>query len=647
MGFFMAALASDLANHATPAAPRVERTVAKDNRLQLRLVISIPAMLILVALAYGVVSQLSFSIFWDDLERAGAGEIARSLLYIHMNALILLAFASAAAGLILSKTILRPIQALLEATRQVAGGNLDLHASQIPSARELNDLSYSFNHMLDNINQSITARNRRLLEGMPIGVMMTGADGRIGAISPLACQILGLPAEQAIGVRIGELMIAAPQPAHVLLEYLLSRIQDCPDQATAEATLNDALGGKSLTVSSTQLSGGDGAPFGFMFSFRETTRMRNLSEQLSRSDQLAALGTFTLGLAHELRNPLGAIKGFSQLLLLERDLAPRVADYLGRMVQEVDRVDGLVCQLFDLSEQPLACRAPADLSAILETAAEMARAAADPEKARRIHLKLDLAPLPPLLLECDRLAQALGKIAQNAYEFTPDGGTITLRTRYEIRPGGPVWRAEVRNTGSTLAPEDAKRIFEPFFTTRDKGDRPWPDHRQPDRGPERRPDHGRHGRRRGGVPDPVHRRQGGDTMSAGDRVLIADDEPSLRMILHELLAREGCQVVEAEDGEQAVELARKGGFDLYLLDMKMPRRDGLEALREIRALYPRSSGDHDHRLRLAAVRHRGAARRRLRLFHQALSPRRAAHHPDPRPGKNSTCCANCISSRRS
>src|SRR5215216_1664975 len=72
----------------------------------------------------------------------------------------------------------------------------------------------------------------------------------------------------------------------------------------------------------------------------------------------------------------------------------------------------------------------------------------------------------------------------------------------------------------------------------------------------------------------------------GYRVLIADDEENLRLVLRELLRREGCHVDEAEDGAQAVELAKKGGYDLYLLDMKMPKLDGLGALREIRTAWP-------------------------------------------------------------
>ena len=463
----MAAPASDANAPASPLMPTPPRRRGASAQ-QLRLVITIPTILILVALIYGVVSYTSFSMFWDQLDMVGAGDIARELLRIHMNALILLAFASVAAGLILSFTILRPIRALAQATREVGHGRLDRHAMRIPSVAELDDLSTSFNQMLDNLNHSLSERSRRLMEGMPIGVMTTDMEGRIGAVSPLAGRMLGAAPERMAGLRVSELLEIAPKPAHVLVEYLLDQLREPAAKASAETALSDPQSGETLTVNSTLLRDGEGEPYGYMFSFRESARMRDLSDQLSRSDQLAALGTFTLGLAHELRNPLGAIKGFSQLLLLERELPGHAADYLGRMVYEVDRVDSLVRQLFDLSEQPLACRMPTDLNETLERAAEAARQEVEPDRAKAVALHLELELLPPLMLEQDRLAQAFAKIIQNAYEFAPAGAAITLATRRESGPEGEAWRVEVRNGGSAIAPENLRRIFEPFFTTREK-----------------------------------------------------------------------------------------------------------------------------------------------------------------------------------
>ena len=73
--------------------------------------------------------------------------------------------------------------------------------------------------MVDNINLSITQRNRRLMEGLPIGVMSTDITGRISAASPLACQILGLSEQRLLGMRLGELEGVAPQPSHILVEF--------------------------------------------------------------------------------------------------------------------------------------------------------------------------------------------------------------------------------------------------------------------------------------------------------------------------------------------------------------------------------------------------------------------------------------------
>ena len=446
---------------------KVEPMGRGDSRWQLRLVISVPALLILVILVYGLVSYFSFLAHWDELERVGAGAVAGVLLRTQMIAMIILVIVAMLVGLGLCYSILRPIRKLVETARLVAGGRLDQRVPQLPAARELDDLSRSFNAMIDNLNRSISERNRCLMEGIPIGVMTTDLDGRVGAISPLAADMLGIAADQLVGHRIAELREILLKPSQVLVETLLSLAKDGQPQSSVEITLNNPNGEQRLTVSSSVLRDSSEQVYGLVFSFRETTRIQGLS-MLSRTDQLAALGTFTLGLAHELRNPLGAIKGLSQLLLLEAGLPPRAGDFLVRMTQEVDRVDAFLRQLFELSEQPIACLMPTSLANVLQKANELARQEAAQEKVNAINLECILEPMPLLMLEGDRLIIAFAKIIQNAYEAAPLGGTITLWARREQNGGAPAYIVEIRNSGSTIEPENRKKIFDPFFTTKDK-----------------------------------------------------------------------------------------------------------------------------------------------------------------------------------
>jgi len=459
-------LASTLGAALAGAAPR---SAAGDNRWQLRLVISVPVTLSLSVLIYGLISYLAFTQRWDDLDRLGAGAIAGELLRAHMLAMIGLAVVAALMGVLLSQSILRPIQALVEATRQVAAGRLDLRAPELPAARELDDLSRSFNVMIANLNRSIAERNRSLMAGIPIGVLTTDMAGRVSALSPTAAEILGVEAPRLLGHTIDELAPILPRVSPALREYMSSIVNGDPDeegaQANREFTLDGADAEQDLIVSSVVLRDSQARPFSVMFNLRESARVRDLSEHLSRADQLVTLGTMTLGLAHELRNPLAAIKGLGQLMQLEPDLPARAQDYLARMTSEVDRVDAFVRQLFDMTEQPVACPATTDLRATLSEAHSHAVAGALAAKAATVRLKWELEPLPLLTLEKKRLAQALTRIVQNAYEATPEGGTVTLRT-YARRGGEEACCVQVRNTGSTIAPEDRKRVFEPFFTTK-------------------------------------------------------------------------------------------------------------------------------------------------------------------------------------
>jgi signal transduction histidine kinase len=212
-----------------------------------------------------------------------------------------------------------------------------------------------------------------------------------------------------------------------------------------------------------------------------TIENSRLYERMKERDRLAALGEMAAGLAHEIRNPLGAIKGAAQYLdpaaLREGD-----AEILQVIVEEVNRLDGVVAQFLDYSK-PIPERgsdklAPTDLNDVLARTFKLV----EPSFPANVHLDLDLEPqLPPVLADAEQLKQVFINLALNALQAMPDGGRLGVHTRRprqplelglsEAMPRYAAETVEVRfiDTGAGI-PEDAKdRIFIPFYTTKSKG----------------------------------------------------------------------------------------------------------------------------------------------------------------------------------
>src|SRR6266851_5135072 len=212
-----------------------------------------------------------------------------------------------------------------------------------------------------------------------------------------------------------------------------------------------------------------------------TIENSRLYERMKERDRLAALGEMAAGLAHEIRNPLGAIKGAAQYLdpasLREGD-----AEILQIIVEEVNRLDGVVAQFLDYS-RPMSPGAtekltPTDLNDVLSRTVKLIEGSLPPN----VRLELSLEPdLPRVLGDAEQLKQVFINLALNAVQAMPDGGRLAVRTRRPRQPlelglsdASPRYAAdqvEVRfaDTGAGI-PEEAKdRIFIPFYTTKSKG----------------------------------------------------------------------------------------------------------------------------------------------------------------------------------
>jgi signal transduction histidine kinase len=199
-----------------------------------------------------------------------------------------------------------------------------------------------------------------------------------------------------------------------------------------------------------------------------------LYQQMKERDRLAAIGEMSAGLAHEIRNPLAAIKGAIQYLdpgkLPEDD-----REFLEIVIEEVNRLNGVVSQFLDYSRPLKSALAPADVNDILARTFRLLGPAVPPG----IELVVSLAPeIPRVACDAEQMKQVFINLAQNAFQAMPRGGRLEVSTRVS-RDELAFWRegarrpdaVEVRfqDSGPGVAEDARERIFLPFFTTKEKG----------------------------------------------------------------------------------------------------------------------------------------------------------------------------------
>jgi two-component system sensor histidine kinase HydH len=197
-------------------------------------------------------------------------------------------------------------------------------------------------------------------------------------------------------------------------------------------------------------------------------------ERMKERDRLAALGEMAAGLAHEIRNPLGAIKGAAQLLTDPggKPLAPQdVPEFLSIIVEEVNRLNRVVTQFLDYARPYKGDAAEIDANEVVRRTMQLIEAQ---DEARRVTFAVQLADdLPRVRGDAEQLRQVFLNLALNAVQAMRDGGTLTVTTtrRGVRRRGETAQMIEVRfhDTGPGISREHMKNLFIPFFTTKEKG----------------------------------------------------------------------------------------------------------------------------------------------------------------------------------
>ncbi|HUF26505.1 MAG TPA: ATP-binding protein [Gemmatimonadaceae bacterium] len=352
----------------------------------------------------------------------------------------------------------------------------------------------------------------------------------------------------------------------------------------------------------------------------DITERKRRDELLRRHERLAALGTTLAGVAHELNNPLAAIKGFSQLMLRSPDLVDQT-NALETIHRETDRAAKIVRDLLVFARrQETDERQMVDINEVVLYIVATRRYAME---TRGVVCRAELAPEQPCVLaDAGQLEQVLINLVLNSEQALEAQCDAPLSEPLRHRPRARItvrtsvadgWVAlEVEDNGPGVAEADLKRIWDPFWTTKPEGEGtglglsvvhgivsahggtieaesipgsgmrmvvrlPAADAAADGMAAERARESGD-----AGADDPAAPLQ--PAARAPLDILLVDDETSILGFLKEFLESRGHAVLTASDGERALQFAEMARFDVVLCDLRMPGIGGDEVVQRLRRM---------------------------------------------------------------
>lgn len=462
-----------------------QRSVRRLKATRVRLIISIPTLLLLLTLGTGLFSY-QYLLGRADMQKllaAAAPTHSQAAKHLEMEGIleeaairvlrISLALSAAAVvvGLILALQIIRPIRELTETARQLVHGDLS-RRPRIPHLGEFADLGMTFNRVVDHLQKLFRERNRILEGGAEANIVWLDFLGRVKSMDPSAAALFSRSPDHLIGQSIFDLI---PELATIEEFRRVFRAEEKapplerPLTYMVESSLKHSDTPLVLGITLALMRDQKNIPMGYLLMLRNLSALRSFHEQMQRADRLAALGTFATGMAHEIRNPLASVKGMVQLLGEMRD-TQRLPAFTERIVEEIARMELLIAEVMDFAQPEATQPVATNLITLVREALEIAENRCDPEE-HRIRITRDLNPLPRCLVEPRRMHRALVNIIVNAFEATPDGGEVVIRTHRldDQHSGDRPLTISIINTGEPIPPADRQRIFEPFYTTKPSG----------------------------------------------------------------------------------------------------------------------------------------------------------------------------------
>ncbi|MBK5277033.1 MAG: PAS domain S-box protein [Desulfuromonadales bacterium] len=309
--------------------------------------------------------------------------------------------------------------------------------------------------------EELSQLNTKIVSNIDTGLMTTNLLGNIRVFNPFAENLTGLTQMEVYDKPISSLF---------------------PELSLLTDSLTDTIRGDFEYVNRDGLHmifGFSASPFddnqkesaSVIVNFRDVTDIRRMENALKRADRLSAIGELSARMAHEIRNPLAAIRGSVQMLAEKAVPVNNNGRLLAIVVRESDRLNKLISDFLTYARPSSPHKVAVDLKTLID---DMRLLLLADIRFNNIEISNRVPSHILILADFHQISQVLMNLLHNSADAMPDGGSIEIDAHFLLRGAdglnkSPVVRISVTDTGKGIDPEKSQHLFEPFWTTKTEG----------------------------------------------------------------------------------------------------------------------------------------------------------------------------------
>lgn len=309
---------------------------------------------------------------------------------------------------------------------------------------------------------SLQAFNENILQSISSGLLTTDLNGRITSFNRAAREITGYSLEEVIG-----------KVAEEILGWKIDvdpsgKIRNSNNRYIRSDIETSRKDGSRLIlgITASPLKDKNGEDNGSIWIFQDLTRIKEMEEEMSRRERLAAIGELAAGIAHEIRNPLASISGSMQVLDKELDLKDEDKHLMEVALKETERLNSIITEFLIFARPIQLNPKPCSINELLTETISLAK------KSKEYKDNIEILTVfqedgMDITIDPDKIKQVFWNLLINAFQAMPDGGRLQIETKKRISQKS--LEIVFEDNGEGIKRKNLEKIFYPFFTTKCSG----------------------------------------------------------------------------------------------------------------------------------------------------------------------------------